>query len=113
MVARNQLLRAPPFPVEQAISRLGLGLRTARLRRNLTIQEVADKIGTGPRAIRDAERGKASTGIGVYVALLWAYDLLSPLSEIANPTQDEQGLTLATAGQKLRARKSPGLDNDF
>jgi transcriptional regulator with XRE-family HTH domain len=113
MVAQNQLLKAPPFPVEQAISRLGLGLRTARLRRNLTIQEVADKIGTGPRAIRDAEKGKASTSIGVYVALLWAYDLLSPLSEIANPTQDEQGLTLATAGQKLRARKSPGLDNDF
>ena len=113
MVAQNQLLKAPPFPVEQALSRLGFGLRTARVRRNLTIQEVADKIGTGPRAIRDAERGKVSTGIGVYVALLWAYDLLSPLSEIANPTQDEQGLTLAMAGEKIRARKSAGLDNDF
>jgi len=49
----------------------------------------------------------------VYVALLWAYDLLSPLSEVANPTQDEQGLTLATAKEKIRARKSAGLDNDF
>ena len=113
MVAQNQLLKAPPFQVEQAISRLGHGLRTARVRRNLTIQEVADKIGTGPRAIRDAERGKASTSMGVYVALLWAYDLLSPLSEIANPTRDEQGLTLAAAGEKIRARKSAGLDNDF
>jgi hypothetical protein len=35
------------------------------------------------------------------------------LSEIANPSQDEHGLTLATAGQKIRARKSAGLDNDF
>lgn len=113
MVARNQLLKAPPFAVEQALSRLGHGLRTARVRRNLSIQEVADKIGTGPRAVRDAERGKASTGIGVYVALLWAYDLLSPLGEVANPTQDEQGLTLATAKEKIRARKGAGLDNDF
>lgn len=113
MVARNQLLQALPYPVEQALTRLGRGLRTARVRRNLTIQEVAEKIGTGPRAIMDAEKGKASTGIGVYVALLWVYDLLSPLNEVANPTQDEQGLTLAAAKEKTRARKSAGLDNDF
>jgi transcriptional regulator with XRE-family HTH domain len=113
MVAQNQLLKAPPFPVEQALLRLGHGLRTARVRRNFSIQEVADKIGTGPRAVRDAERGKPSTSIGVYVALLWAYDLLSPLSEVANPVQDEQGLALAMAKEKVRARKSAGLDNDF
>jgi transcriptional regulator with XRE-family HTH domain len=113
MVARNKLLDAPPYPVEQALTRLGRRLRTARVRRNFTIQEVADKIGTGPRAIMDAEKGKASTGIGVYVALLWVYDLLSPFNEVANPTLDEQGLALAAAKEKTRARKGAGLDNDF
>ena len=113
MVARNQLLNAPPYPVEQALMRLGQSLRTARVRRNLTIKEVADKIGTGPRAIMDAEKGKASTGIGIYVALLWVYDLLSPFNEVANPTLDEQGLMLASAKEKTRARKNAGLDNDF
>jgi transcriptional regulator with XRE-family HTH domain len=113
MVARNKLLDAPPYPVEQALTRLGQRLRTARVRRNFTIQEVADKIGTGPRAIMDAEKGKASTGIGVYVALLWVYDLLSPFNEVANPTLDEQGLALAAAKEKTRARKGAGLDNDF
>lgn len=44
MVAKN----APPYPVEQTIKRLGVNLRTARLRRNLTIQDVAEKIGAGP-----------------------------------------------------------------
>jgi transcriptional regulator with XRE-family HTH domain len=113
MVARNKLLDTPPYSVEQALSRLGQSLRTARVRRNFTIQEVADKIGTGPRAIMDAEKGKASTGIGVYVTLLWVYDLLSPFNEVANPTLDEQGLTLAAAKEKTRARRSAGLDNDF
>ena len=113
MVARNQLLAAPPYPVEQALTRLGQRLRTARVRRNFTIQEVADKIGTGPRAIRDAEKGKASTSIGVYVALLWVYDLLSPFNEVANPALDEHGLTLAAAKENTRARKGAGLDNDF
>jgi transcriptional regulator with XRE-family HTH domain len=113
MVARNQLLAAPPYHVEHAINRLGHNLRTARIRRNYTIEEVAQKIGTGPRAVRDAEKGKASTGIAVYTALLWLYGLDQPLEDLANPVKDEQGLVLAGAKEKTRARKSGGLDNDF
>jgi transcriptional regulator with XRE-family HTH domain len=113
MVARNQLLQAPPYAVEQALKRLGDNLRTARIRRNYTIEEVAQKIGTGPRAVMDAEKGKASTGIGVYAALLWVHDLLQPLNDVANPANDEQGLTLAAAKEKTRVRKSAGLDSDF
>jgi transcriptional regulator with XRE-family HTH domain len=113
MAARNQLLEAPPYPVEQALTRLGHNLRTARIRRRLTIEEAAEKIGTGPRAVMDAEKGKASTSIGVYAALLWVYDLLPPLNDVANPAKDELGLTLIAAKEKTRARKSGGLDNDF
>jgi transcriptional regulator with XRE-family HTH domain len=113
MVARNQLLEAPPYPVEQALKRMGDNLRTARIRRNYTIAEVSEKIGTGPRAIMDAEKGKASTSIGVYAALLWAYDLLQPLEGVASPFKDEQGLALAATKAKMRARKRGGLESDF
>lgn len=113
MAARNQLLQAPPYLVEQALIRLGENLRTARIRRNFTIDEVARKIGTGRRAIMDAERGKPSTSVGVYVALLWVHDLLSQLNDVANPANDEQGLRLVAAKEKTRARKSGGLDSDF
>ena len=41
--------------VEQALKTLGANIRTARLRRNLTIGEMAEKIGTGERAVADAE----------------------------------------------------------
>ena len=37
MTARNKLLTAPPYPVEKTLKGLGANLRTARLRRNLTI----------------------------------------------------------------------------
>ena len=113
MAARNQLIEAPPYPVEQALKRLGDNLRTARIRRNYTIGEVAGKIGTGRRAVRDAENGKASTGIGVFAALLWVYDLLAPLDDLANPAKDAQGLTFASAKEKTRVRKSAGLSNEF
>lgn len=113
MVARNSLLMAPPYQVEQTLKRFGHNLRVARLRRKQTIAEVAEKIGTGPRAVRDAESGKASTGIAVYTALLWLYDLLQPFEDLANPLKDQQGLALAAANESQRARKSGGLDNDF
>ena len=113
MVARNNLLEAPPYAVEQALRKLGGNLRVARLRREQTIAEVARRIGTGVRAVRDAESGKASTGVGVYAALLWAYDLLDPLGGLADPLKDQEGLALTGAKESKRARKSGDLDNEF
>jgi transcriptional regulator with XRE-family HTH domain len=113
MSARNLLISAPPYEVEQAIKRLGKNLRTARLRRNLTIEQVAEKIGTGPRAVMDAEKGKPSTGLAVYTALLWTYDLLRPFQELADPASDSEGLALERLSGRERARADKGLDNDF
>ena len=55
MTARNKLLTAPPYAVERTLKGLGANLRTARLRRNLTIGEMAEKIGTGERAVGRGE----------------------------------------------------------
>ena len=113
MAAINDLVKAPPFKVEMALRKLGQNLRTARIRRRQTIEEVAERIGTGVRAVRDAESGKASTGIAVYAALLWRYDLLGPLQDLADPQTDREGLAFAGANEYQRARRSRGLDNDF
>jgi transcriptional regulator with XRE-family HTH domain len=105
------LAAAPPYEVEQALKRLGANLRTARLRRNLTLPAVAAKIGTGVRAIRAAETGQSGASAAVYVALLWAYDLLRPFASLADPGEDQEGL----AQERLRKHAYPtrGLDNDF
>ena len=113
MAARNKLHSAPPYQVEQSLRHLGANLRQARLRRNLTIEEVAKKIGTGLRAVMDAEKGKPSTGIVVYLALLWVFDLLGQVDQVADPATDKEGLALEAAKGRKRARKSRGLDNDF
>jgi transcriptional regulator with XRE-family HTH domain len=113
MIARNKLLTAPPYAVDQTLKRLGANLRTARLRRNLTINDIAEKIGTGPRAVADAEKGKPSTSIAVYTALLWALDLLHQIADVAAPERDEEGQGLALSRERTRARPKSGLDNDF
>lgn len=113
MTARNKLLAAPPYAVEKTLKGLGANLRTARLRRNITIDEMAEKIGTGQRAVADAEKGKPSTGIAVYTALLWALDLLDQLELVAAPERDQEGQTLARARERDRARPKAELSNDF
>ncbi len=113
MTRKNILTSAPPYAVEQTLHRLGTNLRTARLRRNLTIEDVADKIGTGRRAVMDAEKGKGSTSSAVYIALLWTYDLLDQIRDIADPSLDEEGLNLSLSKERARARMKKGLDNDF
>lgn len=113
MARKNTLTQAPPYAVEQAIKRLGANLRTARLRRNLTIEDVAAKIGTGPRAVSDAEQGKITTGIAVYTALLWTYDLLGPMEALADPARDREGLALTNQRERARAENPEELDSDF
>ena len=113
MVARNTLLAAPPYSVEKAIKRLGSNLRTARIRRRLTVEEVAQKIGTGVRAISDAEKGKPSTSVAVYVALLWAFDLLSDFKLLADLGRDIEGQAIVNSREGKRARRRKGLNNEF
>src|SRR5215467_2378301 len=114
MKARNPLLAAPPHQVERALKKLGADLRTARLRRNLTGEEAAHKIGTSRFTVADAEKGKPSTSVAVYAALLWAYGLIDRLAELADPSTDEEGMRLALAREPTRARHSTGkLSNEF
>ena len=115
MAKRNTLYTAPPFAVEHSLKKLGERLRIARLRRNLTLEAAAAKIGTGIRAVRDAENGRASASIGTYWALLWAYDLLGPAENLASPSNDVEGSALEV--KRVRAsgggRNTKALDNDF
>lgn len=113
MARKNILTSSPPYPVEQVIKRLGANLRTARLRRNLTIEEVAEKIGTGRHAVLAAENGKPSTSLAVYTALLWTYDLLGAMQALADPALDETGLAMASRRKRARAEKPGELDSDF
>jgi transcriptional regulator with XRE-family HTH domain len=113
MSARNALLEAPPYAVENSLKQLGGRLRLARLRRNLTVDDVAEKIGVGRRAVMGAEKGKLSTGIATYAGLLWAFGLLEDLDAVAEPSRDSEGLTLASRRDRERARAPIDLDNDF
>jgi transcriptional regulator with XRE-family HTH domain len=113
MTKRNPLVRSPPYPVESALTALGANLRTARLRRGLSIQEIAERISVDRRSVADAERGKPSTSVVVYIAILWVLGLVNQFEHVADPTEDREGLALAAQREPKRARRKETLDNDF
>jgi transcriptional regulator with XRE-family HTH domain len=113
MSRRNVLSASTPFEVELAIKRLGTNLRTARLRRNLTLEEVAEKLGASRQVISRAEAGSANTPTAVFVGLLWTYGLLSQFTDLADPALDKEGLALSLAHQRSYARHVEELNNDF
>lgn len=110
---RGHLLTSPPYEVETALKRLGADLRTARLRRNITLVEVAGRIGASREVVGEAEQGKASTSVAVYAALLWSYGLAQRLGSLADPATDEEGLRLASLRERRHARATQPLDDDF
>src|SRR5262245_38190450 len=113
---KTTLTSAPPYEVSQALIRLGGALRTARLRRNLTIEEDARKLGSGKRAVARAESGAPGTAAAACTALLWTYDLLNQLDSVADPALDTEGLSRVDSRERAHGDEAPSkrrLDNDF
>lgn len=113
MTAKSTLLIAPPYPVEHSLKVLGANLKTARIRRNQTLREISAKIGVVRQVVSDAEKGKPSTGIAVYAAMLWVYGLTEQLSQVADPDTDLEGKALEAARAPQRARQKGTLDDNF
>src|SRR5882757_253476 len=113
MPPRSALTNAPPFAVQEALRSLGNNLRTARLRRNLTLAELAAKLGVDRHVLSDAENGKLTTSAGVYVGMLWAMNLIPSLDRVADPKADEEGLALSGLDERERARAGGGPSNAF
>lgn len=113
MPPRSKLVSAPPYAVEAAIERLGAHLRIARVRRNLSLVDMAGRLGVDRHVIADAERGKVTTSIAVYAGLLWALHLLEQLEPVADPSLDEEGLALQMSEARTRAYPSRTMSNDF
>ena len=83
---------------------LGLDLRDARLRRNLTMEVVADRAGTTRQTLNRIEKGDPSVSIGTYVGMMSALGLASNLASIASLANDERGAVLAASEARQRAR---------
>ncbi len=113
MTIASRLKTSPPSAVAEALERLGRNIRTARLRRQLRIEDVASRMGTTRFTVADVERGKPGTSAAAYLGALWALGLLEQATDLADPDRDEEGKVLESARQPTQAPRRRSLDNDF
>ena len=113
MARVSKISEAPPLAVEEALKRLGRNIRTARLRRRLTEQQLAERIGVSRKVVGDIETGKRTTAIAAYIGALWALGLSGDLSAVADPDRDEEGKALERSRSPRTAPKRRALDDDF
>ena len=98
---------APHYPTaatRRAIRELGIDIREARLRRNITMDILAARAFTSRATLRRVERGDPGVSIGIYAAVLHSLGLLDGLRQSASLAHDEVGRTLAAVALPQRAR---------
>lgn len=113
MTRISKISEASPAAVEEALIRLGQNIRTARLRRKLTREDLAGRIGVSRQVLAQIEKGKPTTAVAAYLGALWALGLLNQLKDVADPDQDEEGKILERARSPKTAPKRRKIDDDF
>ena len=90
---------------------MGEQIRLARLRRNLTLEQVAERATCSRGTIMRVEKGCPTVAIGIYARVLVVLRLVDDLLLIAQ--NDPLGRTLQDLGlkQRQRAPKRSKLDN--
>lgn len=109
----SKISESPPHAVAHALATLGRNIRTARLRRKLTREQLAERIGISRYVMADIEKGKPTTAIAAYLGALWALGLLEDAERLADPDRDLEGNTLEAARSPKTAPKRKAFNDDF
>jgi len=102
-----------PSAMEDELRRIGRGIRTARLSRNMSREELGRRIGVSFHTIRAVEEGRPGTAVGTYLHVMWVLGLAHTLRPVADPSLDSEGEALRLADLRQAAGSSPGGSNDF
>ena len=103
-----------PAAVEEAARKLGQRVRLARVRRRLSQRELASRAGVSYVTLRAVEAGNLLTGLGAYLAAIWALGLEHEFAKLLDPDTDIEGKQLELSRTPLRARAKKGsIRDDF
>ncbi|MDY0182422.1 MAG: helix-turn-helix transcriptional regulator [Proteiniphilum sp.] len=103
-MAKNTMGTKLPRKLEQRMSIVGEQIKLARLRRNLSIAQVAERATCSPLTVSRIEKGAPTVAIGIYLRVLYALQLDEDILLIAK--EDRLGKSLQDLTLKSRERAS-------
>ncbi len=95
-----------------SLAALGMRLKEARLLRNWTQAEIADKAGLSESSIRKVEAGSPHITVGAYLALLDVIGLPTAFDRVVAQGDDTLGEALGRNAMRKRARSPRAPDTD-
>jgi DNA-binding XRE family transcriptional regulator len=95
---------ASPLAASVAVQ-LGAAVRRARLTRNLTQGDFAQRARVSVQTLQRIERGDPAVSFTGWLSAMEVGSLLSSLKAAAEPSADAHGIALRQLGQRQRASK--------
>ena len=83
-----------PLPVRRSLAKFGADLSIARRKRRLTSATVCERLGVSKSTWQRMEKGDPTVSLGAYAQALFVLGFGSPLAELIDQRNDEQGLLL-------------------
>ncbi len=83
-----------PLHVRRSLVKFGSDLSIARRKRRLTVAMMCERIGVSKSTWQRMEKGDPTVSMGAYAQALFALGFGSPLAELIDQRNDEQGLLL-------------------
>lgn len=99
---KNTMGTKLPWKLEQKMAIVGEQIKLARLRRDLSIAQVAERATCSPLTINRIEKGSPTVSIGIYLRVLYALQLDDDILLLAK--EDVLGRTLQDLSLKHRKR---------
>lgn len=97
-----------------SLSGVGVRLKEARLRRNWTQQQTADKAGLSESSIKKVESGSPRITMGAYLAVLDVFGLPTAFDTVIAQGDDTLGEALGKNAARRRARQPrPSAEDEF
>ena len=93
-----------PRKLDQKMQIVGEQIRLARLRRNLSIAQIAERATCSPLTVSRIEKGTPTVAIGIYLRVLYALQLDDDILLLAK--EDAMGKALQDLNLKKRERAS-------
>jgi transcriptional regulator with XRE-family HTH domain len=103
-MAKNTMGTRLPRKLEQKMQVVGEQIRLARLRRDLSIAQVAERATCSPLTVSRIEKGVPTVAMGIYLRVLYALQLDDDILGLAK--EDALGKALQDLNLKQRKRAS-------
>lgn len=104
-MSRSVVISALPSSVRYGLERLGEDIRRARIRREMTLVEVAQRCFMTVPTLRKIEQGDPTVSLGAVAAALWCLGLSERLSGLLERDEIGEALEDRRRAKSVRHKK--------